>query len=75
MTLPLTLAILAASVAIYAYGSWRAAQPADPLRPRLLPWRPIILTAGVVGLLMLVHLANLFGMTTGDGQLGGRRLP
>ena len=60
-----TLVILALAVGLYAYGSWRAAKPADPLNPRLIPWRPVILVAGVVGLLMLVHLVNLIGFDTG----------
>ena len=60
-----TLVILALAVGLYAYGSWRAAKPADPLKPRLIPWRPVILVAGVVGLLMLVHLVNLIGFDTG----------
>lgn len=65
MTLPVTLTILAAAVALFAYGSWRAALPADPLNPRLIPWRPLIIVAGVVALLMLAHLVNLAGVTTG----------
>jgi hypothetical protein len=66
MTLVTTLVVLALSVGLYAYGSWRAARPADPLNPRLIPWRPVILTAGVVAILMLVHLVNLLGVTTGQ---------
>lgn len=75
MDLTLTLCVLAASGAVFAFGSWRAAKPADPLNPRLVPWRPIIIFAGAVGLLMIVHLANLVGFQTGAGQPGGQRLP
>jgi hypothetical protein len=66
MDMTTTLAVLAAAAGVFGYGSWRAAQPADPLRPRLIPWRPLILTAGVVVILMLVHLVNLAGVTTGQ---------
>lgn len=66
MTLVTTIVVLALSVGLYAFGSWRAARPADPLNPRLIPWRPVILTAGVVAILMLVHLVNLLGVTTGQ---------
>lgn len=65
MNLTTTLVILALAVGLYAFGSWRAAQPADPLNPRLVPWRPVILIAGVVGLVMLVHLVNMMGFSTG----------
>jgi hypothetical protein len=60
-----TLVALAAAGALFAFASWRAALPADPLRPRLAPWRGIILAAGVISLLLLVHVINLLGVTTG----------
>jgi hypothetical protein len=75
MTLPVTLSILAASVAIFAFGSWKAAQPADPLKPRMIPWRPLIIVAGVAALLMLVHLVNLAGVDTGSQNMGRPRFP
>lgn len=75
MNLTTTLVILALAVATFAYGSWRAAKPADPLNPRLIPWRPVILVAGLVALLMLAHLVNMFGFETGTQQMGGRRFP
>lgn len=64
MSLELTLAIMAALGAIFAFGSWRAVRPADPLKPRMIPWRPIILVAGVGFLLMTLHLTRLLGVTT-----------
>lgn len=66
MSLTVTLAILAPAVLLFLYGSWRSAQPADPLNPRLIPWRPILMVSGVVALLMLAHLVNLFGFETGN---------
>jgi hypothetical protein len=75
MTLTQTLIVLACAGGVFAYGSWKAARPADPLRPRLIPWRPLIILSGLVALLMLVHLVNLAGMTTGANQIGGRRFP
>lgn len=73
MDLTSTLVVLALAAGLFGYGSWRAAQPADPLRPRMIPWRPVIITAGMVGLLMLVHLVNLAGVSTGPENL--RRMP
>jgi hypothetical protein len=50
--------------AIFAFGSWHAARPADPLKPRMIPWRPIIIVAGIAFLLMALHLTRLLGVTT-----------
>lgn len=66
MSLTATLAVLVPAVLLFFYGSWRSAQPADPLKPRLIPWRPILMVSGVVALLMLAHLVNLFGFETGN---------
>ncbi len=64
MSLETTLVIMAVLGAIFAYGSWRAARPADPLKPRMIPWRPIIIITGVALLLMALHLTRLLGVTT-----------
>lgn len=65
LDLAITIAALAVCVGIFALGSWIMSRPADPLKPRLIPWRTLILIAGVAGILALVHLVNLFGITTG----------
>jgi hypothetical protein len=65
MSLTVTLILLAAFVALFAYGSWKSAKPADPLRPRMVPWRPVMVAAGLGGILMLVHVLNLMGVETG----------
>jgi hypothetical protein len=64
MSLELTLAVMAVLGAICAFGSWRAARPADPLKPRMIPWRPIILVTGAAFLLVALHLTRLLGVTT-----------
>jgi hypothetical protein len=46
--------------AIYAYAAWRANRPADPLKPRLLPWRTISVFAGATAFLALVALLLTF---------------
>lgn len=75
MTLPVTLSILAASVAIFAFGSWKAVQPPPVFKVWRVPWRYVVLTAGIVGLLMLVHLVNIAGFDTGSQNMGRPRLP
>lgn len=66
MNLTVTLILLGVFVALFGYGSWVSAKPADPLKPRLIPWRPVIIASGVGGILMLVHIVNLFGIQTGQ---------
>ncbi len=65
MSLTVTLSILIPAVLIFALASWRSARPADPLKPRLIPWRPIMIFAGAIALLMLVHVVNTLGIETG----------
>jgi hypothetical protein len=36
------------------------------LKPRLIPWRLVMIVSGAVGILMLAHVANLFGIQTGS---------
>jgi hypothetical protein len=66
MSLTATLTILAISGGMFVFASLHAKRPADPLKPRLLPWRVIIITAGAVSIFMLVHLVNLIGFQTGQ---------
>jgi hypothetical protein len=63
-----TLAAFAVAALLFAFASWRAARPADPLKPRLLPWRSLIIVIGAVALFILVHLLNLAGFATGQNQ-------
>jgi len=69
MSLPVTFAILIPAALLFAYGSWKSAQPADPLKPRLVPWRPVMIIAAVVALVMLVHVVNTLGFETGNRSM------
>lgn len=62
MSLEVSLIVLALAGAVFALGSWRSMQPADPLRPRMVPWRALIIVAGAVAIFVLVHVATLFGL-------------
>ncbi len=67
MSLSLTLALTAALLGLAAFAAWRGARAPNPHRgPRMIPWRLIMLLAAAGAILMIVHLANLGGMTTGQ---------
>ncbi|MBL8791389.1 MAG: hypothetical protein JNM45_12920 [Rhizobiales bacterium] len=61
----MTFALFAASVAGLGSLAWLEKRPRDKLQPRLLPTTPLMLVAGFVALLALVHLVNLAGVHTG----------
>jgi hypothetical protein len=66
MSLGQTLALLSAAAALAVFSGWRGARKPDPFRgPRLIPWRAIMLTSAALAVLLLVHLINLLGVTTG----------
>lgn len=61
-----TLWTLGVSVALVLLFGWMGARPPDLKRgPRLLPYRFLMMLAGALALLMLVHVVNLLGVKTG----------
>lgn len=63
MSLTLTLALLAAVLALAVFAGWRGARPSQPhLGVRMVPWRLIMITSAVAAFVLLVHLAALLGM-------------
>lgn len=63
MSLTLTLALLAAAVALAVFAGWRGARPSQPhLGVRMIPWRFVMILAGAVIVVLLVHVAALLGM-------------
>lgn len=66
MGIELTSALLAAATLLAVFSGWRGARKPNPARgPRLIPWRALMLTSAAMAVLMLVHLVNLLGVTTG----------
>lgn len=63
VSLTLTLWLLAAALIVAVFAGWRGARPSDFLRPRMVPWRFIMLLAGTATFLLLVHLGALAGFT------------
>ena len=63
----LTMILLAAGFGVTAFAGWRSSLPANPAKgPRMIPWMMIVLAGAVWILVMLVHLANLIGLETGQ---------
>ena len=63
MSLPLTLVLLAAVVALAVFAGWRGARPSQPhLGIRMVPWRFVMILAAAVAFLLIVHLAALMGV-------------
>ncbi|HVY34306.1 MAG TPA: hypothetical protein VG960_07770 [Caulobacteraceae bacterium] len=66
MDLTLTLAVAGGLLGLAIFAGWRGARPPNPHRgPRLVPWRFIMVMAAAFLLVVLVHLVNLLGFTTG----------
>jgi amino acid transporter len=70
LDLMITLAVVFGGVGAYVLISRHASRPADPMRPRMLPWRPIMILVGFLVLVAVIHLVNLMGVETGR-DVGG----
>ncbi|MDQ1193924.1 hypothetical protein QE419_002690 [Brevundimonas vesicularis] len=62
MSLTTTLVLLGVALAAMVFCGWRGARPPDPFKgPRLMPWRFLMVGAAAIAMLLLIHLATLFG--------------
>jgi hypothetical protein len=63
MSLPLTIALLFAALALAVFAGWRGSRPWDLTRGvRMIPWRFIMLLSGVAIFILVVHLGTLMGV-------------
>ena len=63
MSLSLTLALLAAAVALAVLAGWRGSLPWDLRRGvRMIPWRFIMMLSAAAVFILVVHLAALMGV-------------
>jgi len=65
-----TLAITALALCLFGFANWRARQPAQPLKVRVVNYHLIQMASFVVVLLMAAHLMTLFvgRPVTGQGS-------
>lgn len=58
-----TLAAAAVFAGLTAFSGWRGSLPPNLVKgPRMMPWRMLMVTFAAVVLVLLVHLASLFGL-------------
>jgi hypothetical protein len=63
MDMTLTLALTGAAIALAIFAGWRGARPWDPRRGvRMMPWRLIMLLAGALVFILVIHLGTLLGV-------------
>ena len=72
MDLRTTCVWFAVSAAAFAFTYWRASLPIVFGKVRMIPWTSISLLLALVTLLLLVHVVNLLGFTTGPPSQIGR---
>jgi hypothetical protein len=61
----ITIAVLFGSGGIMAMMIRAERRPRKSLEPRMIPTTPVIIIFAFIGLLALVHLANMYGIHTG----------
>ena len=74
LSLPITLAIVALTLAVFGLASWRAKQPAQPLKVRMVNYHVVQIACIVVILVMAAHLVTLLmGAPLGGQPPAARR--
>ncbi len=71
MGLNVTLALLASEVILFGLCYWRERKPVNPSKPRLLPYRLIMLVLMVI---FLATLAHAVALATGTPVVPRRRI-
>ncbi len=71
MDLTTTLILFACELAVFGLCLWRDRQPPNPAKPRLFPYRLVMLTAII---LLLTTLAHIIALVTGNPVLPRRKM-
>lgn len=61
----LTISGLICAAGLCVIANWRAGLPWNDAKPRIVPWRLVLIFSGFVFVVLLVHVANLVGVETG----------
>lgn len=63
--LSITLAVMAAGLALAGFMAWLEHRPRQTLEPRLIPTTPFLFAGTLLAILAFVHLLNIWGVHTG----------
>jgi hypothetical protein len=70
LSLPVTLTILVLTACIFGFANWRARQPAQPLKVRMINYHVVQMVCIIVVLLMAAHLVTLISGQPKGGRFG-----
>jgi hypothetical protein len=74
LSLTATLVVAVLSLGMFGFANWRARQPAQPLKVRMVNYHVVQMACIVILLLMIAHLVTLLaGAPLTGGQGGARR--
>ena len=71
LSLTATLAIAVMCFGVFGFANWRARQPAEPLKVRMINYHVVQMVCIVVILLMAAHLLTIFTGKPVTGQQPG----
>lgn len=70
LSLTTTLAVAVLMLCLFGFANWRARQPPEPLKVRMINYHVVQMVCIVVILLMAAHLVSIFTGHPFDGQGG-----
>ena len=70
LNLTMSLTILVLTAGMFAFANWRARQPAQPLKVRMINYHVVQIICVVVVLLMVAHLVTLISGQAPRGRFG-----
>jgi hypothetical protein len=71
LSLTTTLAVVVLMFGVFGFANWRARQPSEPLKVRMINYHVVQMVCIVVILLMAAHLVSIFTGRPFTGQQGG----
>jgi len=71
LSLTVTLIVVVLTMAVFGFANWRARQPAEPLKVRMINYHVVQMACIVVILLMAAHLLTIFTGRPVTGQQPG----
>jgi amino acid transporter len=69
MNLIIAVALVAGSLGMAVFFGWMGARPKDYANPSVVNWQVLMLISAALVLVVVVHLVNVLGVTTG-GNVG-----